>query len=197
MATSLPKSKQWKLGTLALLPYDIDLTNDMTIGGTLAVTGASTLTGNVAVTGNLTVTGNITGPITTAAVQLTDANYTVLAVNSGKVHLVPNVSADRTISLPTAAAGLYYEFVAQVGAADGHDWIIDTGSDTNFYLGGVLHVDDAPAANGIPSNGSSNSILQVNLPEGGTRIHVYCDGTNWTIWGTVVAEPAPAFSNQP
>lgn len=132
----------------------------------------------------------------TPVVAVADANTTILATNSGKWHLVANVSADRTFTLPAPAEGLYFPFVAQVGAADGHDWIIDTGSDTNFFLGGVLHVDDAPAADGIHPDLNSNSKLQVNLPEGGTVVHLYCDGTNWTVWGTVVSAAAPAFADQ-
>lgn len=48
MATTLPKSKQWKLGTLAILPYDIDVAHNATVAGTLAVTGVLTATGGVA-----------------------------------------------------------------------------------------------------------------------------------------------------
>lgn len=134
-------------------------------------------------------------------VQLTDANYTVLAANSGKIHLIPNVSADRTISLPTAAAGLEYEFWAQVAAADGHDWIFDAGSDTNFFVGGVVHLDtDAGAAGDevvtVGSDLNSNSKLQINLPDAGTWIKMICDGTNWNLVGHVVSATAPAFADQ-
>lgn len=135
-------------------------------------------------------------------VAVGDANYTVLAENSGKPHLVANVSADRTFTLPTPADGLIVEFVATLGAADGHDWIITSGSDTNFFLGAVTHLDtDADAAGdevvSVAANGSSNSVLQVNLPAGGTKVRFICDGTNWTAEGVVVSATAPAFSNQP
>lgn len=130
------------------------------------------------------------------AVQLTDADASISANNSGRTHLIPNVSADRTFTLPTAAEGLYFPFVGQITGADGHDWIFDTGSDTNFFVGGVLYVDDAPAANTVNPDGNSNSILQVNVPEGGTHLFFYCDGTNWTVWGVVNAAATPAFSDQ-
>jgi hypothetical protein len=39
MTTSLPKSKQWKLGTLAILPYDVDVTNDLSVAGKITATG--------------------------------------------------------------------------------------------------------------------------------------------------------------
>lgn len=134
-------------------------------------------------------------------VAIGDANYTVLAEHSGKPHLVANVSADRTFTLPAGKAGLDYEFIAQVGAADGHDWIISTGSDTRYFLGAVTHFDtDADAAGdevvNVSPDGNSNSKLQINLPQGGTRIRMICDGTLWTVYGTVVSTTAPTFADQ-
>ena len=132
-------------------------------------------------------------------VAVADADYQVLAANSGKPHLVANVSADRTFTLPAAADGLDIEFIAQVGAADGHDWIITTGSVTNYWLGGVVHL-DADATTGaaevvlVAPNLSAHYIVQVNLPSGGTRIRCVCDGTLWTISGFAVSTTVPAFS---
>lgn len=60
MATSLPKSKQWKLGTLAILPYDVDVAHDLTVAGAATVTGVLTATGGVAGA----VTGNVAGTLT-------------------------------------------------------------------------------------------------------------------------------------
>lgn len=155
------------------------------------------------ITGDLTVEGaiNASGGNTTATVTLTDANASLSAANSGKPHLVDNVSADRTFSLPTAADGLDFTLIAKVGAADGHDWIIDAGSDTNFFLGAVTHLDtDADAAGdeivNVSPDGDSNSILQVNLPQGGTELRFVCDGTNWVVSGVVVSTTVPAFSDQ-
>lgn len=153
---------------------------------------------------SLTATGaelNAVADVSARRVAVADANYTVLAANSGKPHLVANVSADRTFSLPTPADGLEFEFIAQVGAADGHDWIFDTGSDTNYFLGGVVHI-DTDALTGaaevavVAPDLDSNSKLQVNLPAGGTRIKFICDGTLWTVSGLAVSTTAPAFANQ-
>lgn len=144
---------------------------------------------------------NAAADVSGRIVSVTDADTTILAANSGKPHLVANVSADRTFSLPTAAAGLDFEFIAQVGAADGHDWIIDTGADANFFLGAVTHLDtDADAAGdevvNVSPDGNSNSKLQINLPQGGTHIRCVCDGTNWTVFGVAVSVTAPAFADQ-
>lgn len=135
-------------------------------------------------------------------VAIGDADYTVLSENSGQLHAIANVSADRTITLPTPVAGMVYEFLAEINAADGHDWIFDAQSDTNYFVGGVLHL-DADAGTGADElvpvfpDGDSNSILQVNLPQGGTWLRFICrDGTHWIAQGMVVSATAPAFSNQ-
>lgn len=137
----------------------------------------------------------------TRIVSVPDANTTISALNFGKPHLVANVSADRTFTLPAAASGLDFEFIATVGAADGHDWIINTGSDTNFYTGAIIHLDsDADDAADelvlVAPDGNSNSKLQINLPQGGTRVRVICDGTNWIVSGFAMSATAPAFADQ-
>jgi diaminopimelate epimerase len=134
-------------------------------------------------------------------VSVPDANTTILAANSGKPHLVANVSADRTFTLPAAAVGLDYEFIATVGAADGHDWIISTGSDTNYFVGAIVHLDtDANDAGDeivvVAPDGNSNSKLQINLPQGSTRVRLICDGTLWCVEGQAVSVTAPAFADQ-
>lgn len=135
-------------------------------------------------------------------VSVTDAaTYTVTAANSGKTHFIPDLTQDITISLPTAAANLRYEFVYAGVAADASDWAIDTGSNTNFYLGGVAHLDtDAGSAGDeivpVAGDGNSNSILNVLVPDVGTRVLAVCDGTNWVLSGQVVGATAPTFADQ-
>lgn len=135
-------------------------------------------------------------------VSVTDATtYTVTAANSGKTHFIPNLTADITISLPTAAAGLRYEFIYAGVAADAQDWAIDTGSNTNFYLGGLAHLDTDAGSGGdevvpVAGDGNSNSIVNVLVPDVGTRVLVVCDGTNWVLSGQVVGATAPTFADQ-
>jgi len=132
-------------------------------------------------------------------VVVTDAaTYTVLAANSGKVHVVPNLTADCTISLPAEAAGLYYEFIYGGAAADAQDWLFDTGSNTNYFVGGVVNLDvgGTPEIVVAYSDGNSNSKLDVDTPAAGTSIRFYCDGTLWYVNGTVVSAANPAFADQ-
>lgn len=128
------------------------------------------------------------------------AAYTVLAANSGKPHIVPNLTADCTFTLPTPAAGLDYTFIYGGVAADAQDWIISTGSGTNFYLGGVVHLDtDAGSAGDevvpVASDGNSNDFLTVLVPDVGTWVRLICDGTNWFAVGQVVGATAPTFTD--
>lgn len=126
------------------------------------------------------------------------AAYTVLAGNSGKLHTIPDLGQDIVITLPTAAAGLEYSFVYAGVAADTSDWQFDTGSDTNFLLGGVSVLDTTAGDEvGIfQPDGDSNSKLNVLTPNGGTRVNLVCDGTNWILDGVIVSATDPTFADQ-
>lgn len=125
-------------------------------------------------------------------VDLSDTNATITAANSGKTHMIANVAADRTFTLPTGVAGMEYTFVPQnLAAADGHDWIFAT---TEVMVGGVVFLDTANAISSVGSDGSDDNALQVNVPNAGTRVTFKFDGTNWRVTGQVVAAAAPVFS---
>lgn len=134
--------------------------------------------------------------LTIAPVVVPDAaTYTVLAANSGKIHIFPDLTADCVITLPTAAAGLHYEFWYGGVAADAQDWQFDTGSDTNFYLGGFVELD---ASGGTvvaeAPDGNSNSIVNVLTPGVGTIVKMVCNGTNWYLSGTVQSDTADSVT---
>lgn len=129
------------------------------------------------------------------------ATYTVKDYNSGILHVLPNLTADITITLPTPEKGLTYEFWYAGAAADAQDWLIDTTSNTYFFKGGVLHVDsdaNSAADEAVPvyADGNSNSKLTVLTPDAGTTVRLHCDGTNWYVNGHVVSATAPSFADQ-
>ena len=166
---------------------DVDFTGNFSLNSTQVTATAAEINSAADVSGRL--------------VDVGDANTSLTVANSGKPHVVANVSADRTFTLPTPASGLEYELIADVVAADGHDWIIDTGSDTNYFTGGVVHLDTDAGSGGdevvvVSPDGNSNSKLQVNVPDSGTRIKFVSDGTLWTVSGFVASATAPAFSDQ-
>ena len=167
---------------------------------TVTATGSelNILSGVTATAAEINAAADVSGRI----VNVTDAaSYTVLAANSGKPHIMPDFTASCTLALPTAAAGLEYPFYYKGIAADAQNWVINTGSDTNFFLGGLVHLDtDAGAAGDevvpIAGDGNSNSKLTVVTPNVGTRVKVICDGTNWILSGFVVSATVPSFADQ-
>jgi len=142
-------------------------------------------------------------PVTHVPVLIPDAaTYTVLADNSGCTHWLPDLGQDITITLPTPKAGLMFEFAYAGAAADAADWLITTGSDTNYYKGGVVFLDTDAADTGdevstVHSDGNSNSKFTVLTPQGGTRVRIECyDGTTWYINGMVLSVTVPTMGDQ-
>lgn len=145
-------------------------------------------------------TGTVTEIVTLGAapVALADGNVSLSnAVHSGRILIVPNGTQDNTYTLPAPVAGSYFTFVYGGGAADATDFIVNTGSDTNFFIGNVAFNDtDDGAASVVFSDGNSNSKLQVNVPASAVINVVAKDATNWQIWGSVTGATAPAFADQ-
>lgn len=137
--------------------------------------------------------------IVAAPVSLADANATLTAAanGGGVINLVPNGTQDNTYTLPAPVAGTSFTFVYAGGAADATDFIINTGSDTNFFIGGVtFHDTDDGAVSVVFSDGNSNSKLQVNVPAAANITVIAKDATNWQVFGTAVGATAPAFADQ-
>jgi hypothetical protein len=158
--------------------------------------GGIDLNGLTATAAEINAAADVSGRI----VNVTDAaTYTVLAANSGKPHIMPNFTSTCTLALPTAAAGLEYEFYGKAVAVDAQNWVFDTGAAANFYLGSLIFLDtDDPAdtvTTGVFPNGSTNDILTIVTPAGGTRVKLICVGTNWIVGGVVVSATTPAFSD--
>lgn len=108
------------------------------------------------------------------------ATYTVSARNTDLVHILPDLTADIVITLPTPQDGLRYPFIYKGVAADAQDWQFNTGADANYYLGGVTHLDtnaDAAGDEVVPvfSDGNSNSKFNVLTPQAGTKVELICD----------------------
>ena len=144
---------------------------------------------------------NAAADVSGRIVTVTDAaTYTVLAADSGKPHILPDFTSSCTLTLPTAAAGLEYEFYPKFVAVDAQNWVFSTGG-ANFFLGGLSFLDNDAGAGadevhaGVYPNGSSNDFMTIVTPAAGTRIKIICDGTNWIVSGIVVSATIPAFSD--
>jgi hypothetical protein len=169
---------------LANLKWD-ETNNQLVLGGT-----------------NITATAaeiNAAADVSSRLVSLSDAtSYTVLAANSGKVHMIPDLTANMTLTLPTATAGLEYTFVGKGVAADAQNWIFAAGVP---YKGGLAFADTDAGAGadeihaGVFPNGSSNDNMTIVTPGAGTIVRLYCDGTNWFVNGQVFSATVPSFAD--
>ena len=130
-------------------------------------------------------------------VSLSDGNVTLTnATHSGRILLVPDGSQDNTHTLPAPIAGSMFRFVYAGGAADATDALIITPGNTNFYIGQVVHLDTNADNLTVFSNGSSNSSVQLNVPQAFDITIIGLNTTNYQIFGTVTSTTVPAFADQ-
>ena len=127
------------------------------------------------------------------------ATYTVETKNTGRIHVMPDLTADCTITLPAAFDGACYEFMYGGAAADAQDWVINTAATTSLFKGGVTHLDtDAGSAGDevvpVYADQSNDDTLTVLTPEAGTIVKLVSDGTHWYVNGVVVSATAPTFA---
>ena len=125
-----------------------------------------------------------------------DADISVTKVtHGGRVTFVPNVSADRTYTLPTPVEGLTFRFVGVPGTADGHDVIFRTTDDTVFQQGPITFLDTDNEVSAVHGNGTNHDQLQVNVPAAFDITYVGRSSTVYYVYGTVTGATAPAFSD--
>lgn len=158
---------------------------NMTVAGTLDVTGATTLAG-------LTVGGVVQAPV-----FVPDATpYTVLAANSGKLHVILEQASSITLNLPVIAAGVSYKFVMGGVATEAQNWVI-VATTPSFYNGGIAWTDLNDAESNLAvvyANGTSHLTLTVTTPAAGTEIEISSNGTEWFVHATVISDSTPAFT---
>jgi len=138
-------------------------------------------------------------PVTHVPVSIPNATtYTVLADNAGLVHYFPDFSATCTATLPSPKAGMWFEFAYSGVAADAQNFVITTGSDTNYFIGGVQFIDnDTDVVAPVQPDGNSNSKLTIVTPDVGTRIRIEsANGTTWNLSGFVGSATVPTFGDQ-
>mgnify|MGYP000406351257 FL=1 len=144
-------------------------------------------------------TGAITEIITMgdAPVALGDEDKTLdAATHSGRVLAVPAIGGNRTITLPAPVAGQTYKFIYAGAAEETENLIIVTPGNSNFFLGGIVHLDSNADNVSVYSDGDSNS--QLTLTDSGLfEINIVAkDSTNYYIWGYAEGADAPAFADQ-
>jgi hypothetical protein len=144
-------------------------------------------------------TGAITEIITVGdgPVALGDENKTLTnATHSGRTLVVPAITANRTITLPSPVAGAHFKFIYGGAAEEAENLIFDTGANANYFIGGIVHADSNADNVSIYSDGNSNSILTLT-DFGCFEINILAkDSTNYFIWGYAEGADAPAFADQ-
>jgi len=131
-------------------------------------------------------------------ITFSDADTTLTATaNAGRVNVVPAITGNRTLTLPSPTAGVWFKFIYGGAAEEAENLIFDTGSDTNYFIGGVVHIQSDADSASIYSDGNSNSKLTLT-DFGIFEINILAkDSTNWIIWGYQEGADAPAFTDQP
>ena len=144
-------------------------------------------------------TGAITEIITMggAPVALGDENKTLdAATHSGRALAVPAIGGNRTITLPSPVAGQTYKFFYAGAAEETENLIIITPGNSNFFLGGIVHLDSNADNVSVYSDGNSNSKLTLT-DFGLFEINILAkDSTNYYIWGYQEGADVPAFADQ-
>jgi hypothetical protein len=153
-------------------------------------TGASlehasqTFSGNVAVTGTLAATGIVTGP--RKIVSVTAASHDLEATDSGAL-IVLNRAAGIAITLPTAANGLWFDFVVDTTLTGNGTITAEAG---DLLTGTVTMVDtDTTFTHSLASpDGTDDLIITMNgTTTGGlvpSHLSLYCvSATNWVVKG--------------
>ena len=143
-------------------------------------------------------TGTITEIITLGdgPVTLGDEDTTLTnATHSGRLIVIPAITADRTITLPSPVAGAHFKFIYGGAEEEAQNIIFDTGADANYFIGGVAHIQSDADSGSVYADGNSNSKLTLT-DFGTTEINILAkDSTNWLIWGWSEGADAPAFAD--
>ena len=144
-------------------------------------------------------TGAITEIITMGdgPVALGDEDKTLdNATHSGRTLVVPALTSNRTITLPAPIAGSYFKLIYGGAAEEAENLIIVTPGNTNFFLGGIVHLDSNADNLSVYSDGNSNSKLTLT-DFGLFEINILAkDSTNYYIWGYQEGADVPAFADQ-
>ncbi len=151
-----------------------------------------------ATTGAVTTEFSLDGSgLQVTPVTLGDEDTTLTATaNGGRINVVPAITSNRTLTLPSPTAGVWFRIVYGGAAEEAENLIIDTGSDTNYYIGGLVHIQSDADSASVYSDGNSNSKLTLT-DFGIFEINILAkDSTNWVIWGYQEGADAPAFADQ-
>ena len=122
-----------------------------------------------------------------------DADYTILDDDSGAIINVNTAATSaRTLTLPAANAGLYYDVCWSV-ASDAQATVIEVPSGAML---GCVTAQNGTGTTIVQSDGTDTKITVNDNIEPGTVLRLFAlDSTNWVVSGVVNSSDAdPAFS---
>jgi hypothetical protein len=142
------------------------------------------------------------GGVATKPITVPDAaTYTFKESDSGKLHIIPDLTADCTFTLPAATdnAGLRYDLMYSGAAADAQDWIIVTPDTAELFKGGIVFHDENIGGAGIEvlavyADFSNDDTFTVLTPQVGTTVTLVSDGTSWCVNGMIISDTVPTFA---
>ena len=129
-----------------------------------------------------------------------NADYSAsVATNGGRVTWIPNVSADRSYSLPSPTVGARLRFVgAGALAADGHSFILKTQDDAEFFHGALVHHDTnqtGQTTSVVWGDGAADDTITVALPQA-FDINLLGKSTSvWYVWGWTASNTVVTIAN--
>ena len=135
-----------------------------------------------------------------APVTLADASSTTLtaAANAGRVNMVVDCSQNSTYVLPTPSAGLTFKFIYIGAATDASSHIFKTAGNSIFFKGALQHNDNnqtGQTTNTVFSDGNSNSIITVALPEAYEITLVGVSATVYAVSGFTAGDTPVTFAD--
>ena len=135
-----------------------------------------------------------------APVTLADAASTTLtaATNGGRTNMVVDCSQNSTYVLPTPSAGLTFKFIYIGAATDASSHIFKTAGNSIFFKGALQHNDNnqtGQTTNTVFSDGNSNSIITVAIPEAYEINLVGVSATVYAISGFTAGDTPVTFAD--
>lgn len=122
-----------------------------------------------------------------ANLEVVTTTNVITAAESGKTFILNSATAFVS-TLPAAAAGLRYTFIAGATQVTGGNHTIVPTDDNTVYGEYLVAGATIPAS----AEGSINWVADTILP--GDRVDVICDGTNWYVSGAAAATGAITFT---
>lgn len=146
--------------------YAIETTSNLIVAGTSAFTGVATFTASPVFSAAPTFNGGVTQPVTLSA--LVGATVVLTAAMSGGLFINRSTSGTPSWTLPTAAAGLWFDFLVSSTTA-------------GFTVtGGTIFARANP--NGASVTGTTLTNTQGTAVVG-DFVRLVCDGTSWRATG--------------